>query len=103
MSRPRTRNPEPYKAGQGGTAVCRTLPGIPAPCGGTPVLQPVTSTCWLVPLVAVSLVVDPLPAAAQDRVKVTVVAVLASERHDKVDKELTCIAREVRKKDPQFK
>lgn len=47
-----------------------------------------------------------LPAAAPDRdgggVRVSVVAVLATDQNDKIDPKLECIAREVRKLDPKW-
>jgi hypothetical protein len=59
-------------------------------------------------VLSVCLVLAALPAAAarqpcgddDDEVRVSVVAVLANDRDDKVDKRLECIAREVQKLDP---
>jgi hypothetical protein len=48
------------------------------------------------------LAADP-PAAAQGKLEVTVVTILASDRHDKVDPLLKCVAREVQKKDPTLR
>jgi hypothetical protein len=42
-------------------------------------------------------------AKAGDRVKVTLVTILATTRNEPVDKRLVCIAREVQKKEPDFK
>jgi hypothetical protein len=45
----------------------------------------------------------PMPAACDDEeVKVSVVAILATDRDSKVDKDLECVAKEVRKKDPKL-
>lgn len=42
------------------------------------------------------------PACAEDSVKVTVVAILASDKHQTIDKKLTEVAQEVRKKEPDL-
>jgi hypothetical protein len=42
-------------------------------------------------------------AAAAEEVRVCVIAIVATERNDKVDPKLTCIAREVQKKNPKLK
>jgi hypothetical protein len=42
------------------------------------------------------------PAAAEDEVRVCVVVILASERDNKVDKKLECIAKEVQKTNPRL-
>lgn len=58
---------------------------------------------WAFPLAVGAALLTPLPAAEPGkRVKVTVVTILATTRDKKVDKRLTCIAAEVRKKEPEL-
>jgi len=45
----------------------------------------------------------PPPQGQPEKIKVTVVAILATERNDKVEDELKCIAKEVQKKHPNLK
>jgi hypothetical protein len=54
-------------------------------------------------LFALLLLAAAPPAADKEQVKVSVLAILASERDDKIDQRLDCIAREVCKKHKKLK
>ena len=53
--------------------------------------------------IVLALLASAPPQADKPHVKVSVIAILASERDDKVDPKLACIAREVRKKNKKLK
>src|SRR4051794_8067203 len=67
--------------------------------GLTPVCRASYLRAWLLAVLAAWLV-PALPACAQDNVKVTVVAVLASDKNKDVDPRLTGLAEKVREKHP---
>jgi hypothetical protein len=60
---------------------------------------PGSSRCCLV---LVALLMGAAPAIAEEKVHVCVIAILATERDDKVERKLECIAREVRKMNPKL-
>src|SRR5947209_7335396 len=75
-----------------------------AQCGGKLVLSTILSPRWVAFLAVLGgCLACARPASAEDRVKVTVVAILASESNEKVDHKLKDIAQEVRKREPQLK
>jgi hypothetical protein len=53
-------------------------------------------------LVLVALLAGTATAAAEEKVRVCVIAILATEKNDKVERRLECIAREVQKMDPKL-
>lgn len=57
---------------------------------------------FLALLVLATLWYAAAPAAADDKVKVTVVAILANDRDNVIDHRLKCIAKEVQKVEPQL-
>jgi hypothetical protein len=57
-------------------------------------------TTWL--LSGVAALLAAAPAGRAQEVRVTVVVILATDRNAKIDKELECLAREVRKKKPNL-
>jgi hypothetical protein len=63
------------------------------------VKYPGTSRCCLV---LVALLSGTATAVAEEKVRVCVIAILATERDDKVERKLECIAREVRKMNPKL-
>src|SRR5581483_12437372 len=53
-------------------------------------------------LVLVALLAGAATAAAEEKVRVFVIAILATENNNKVERRLECIAREVQKMDPKL-
>ncbi len=64
-------------------------------------VRPALLTCpWLLALAA--LAAPAAPARADDPVTVSVVAILATDKNDKVDERVECIAKEMKKTDPKL-
>jgi hypothetical protein len=53
-------------------------------------------------LVLAALLLGAAPASAEGKVRVCVIAILATENNDKVERRLECIAREVQKMNPKL-